>query len=239
MTARTRLRLARLKRLCKALVGRDLFVREQISISRTRYGSEYGGWWFHGDLLGPGSLVYCFGVGDDISFDLSLIERFGLRVHAFDPTPRSIAWVNRQQLPDGFLFHPIGLAEFDGEAEFLLPNDAAHVSYSMHRTDGARREQLPEVARAEVRRLTSIMRMLGHDRIDLLKIDIEGAEYAVIRDMLDSHIAVRQILVEFHHSYRGHTVRETRDTIRRLNSMGYRIFAVSAIGRECSFIRET
>ena len=31
---------------------------------------------------------------------------------------------------------------------------------------------------------------LGHDRIDLLKMDIEGAEYEVIRDVVESGVDV-------------------------------------------------
>ena len=30
-------------------------------------------------------MVYSFGVGQDISWDLAMIERFGVTVHAFDP----------------------------------------------------------------------------------------------------------------------------------------------------------
>lgn len=37
------------------------------------------------------------------------------------------------------------------------------------------------------------------DRIDLLKIDIEGFEYGVLDDLLAAHLNVRQICVEFHH----------------------------------------
>ena len=41
------------------------------------------------------------------------------------------------------------------------------------------------------------MRELGHDAIDLLKIDIEGAEYEVLSDLVASRIPVRAICVEF------------------------------------------
>jgi len=32
------------------------------------------------------SVVYSFGVGDSVGWDLEMIERFGATVHAFDPT---------------------------------------------------------------------------------------------------------------------------------------------------------
>ena len=54
----------------------------------------------------------------------------------------------------------------------------------------------------KVRRLKSIKEMLGHhDRvIGVLKIDIEGTEWAVLEDMLQTGVTskVRQFLVEWH-----------------------------------------
>ena len=38
-----------------------------------------------------------------------------------------------------------------------------------------------------------IMAKLGHSSLDILKIDIEGAEYDVIEDMLSSGIRPRQV----------------------------------------------
>ena len=44
------------------------------------------------------------------------------------------------------------------------------------------------------------MKQNGHDRIDLLKIDIEGAEYDVLDHLLSHKLRVKQVLVEFHHN---------------------------------------
>ena len=52
-------------------------------------GSDYGGWITPMHLLNSTSICYCAGVGEDITFDLGLIERFGCHVFAFDPTPRA------------------------------------------------------------------------------------------------------------------------------------------------------
>ena len=39
-----------------------------------RYGSLNGGWLLPSELITPNWLVYDFGVGDDISFDIALVE---------------------------------------------------------------------------------------------------------------------------------------------------------------------
>jgi hypothetical protein len=77
---------------------------------------------------------------------------------------------------------------------------------------------------------------LRHTQIDLLKMDIEGAEYAVIEDLLASRIFVKQLLVEFHHRWKEISVSKTAAAIRSLNFMGYRIFAVSPSGEEYGFL---
>ena len=42
------------------------------------------------------------------------------------------------------------------------------------------------------------MKSNGHSHLDLLKIDIEGAEYEVLNYLINKSISVTQILVEFH-----------------------------------------
>jgi FkbM family methyltransferase len=182
------------------------------------------------------SVVYSFGVGDDISFDCSVIDRFGVTVHAFDPTPRSVAWVAEQDLPPHFEFHALGIADFDGEAEFQPPAHPSHLSYSIEMPSAATVARRTGSVLATVRRLATIMEMLGHQEIDLLKMDVEGAEYRVIRDLLRNGIRPRQILVEFHHGHRRHTVGETKNAIRSLNAAGYKIFSISSSGREYSLL---
>ena len=220
------------KRLTKVLLGRDLLQGAQIARPTERHGSVYGGWVVCPQALDQNSIVYSFGVGTDVSFDLSLIEQYGVTVFAFDPTPRSIAWVQAQELPAQFRFHEIGIAHIDGMAHFVPPERPDHVSFSLleDRANG-------NAIEARVHRLNTIAQMLGHKRIDILKMDIEGAEYAVIADLLHASVTINQILVEFHHGVQGLSVHQTREAITTLNHLGYRIFSISPNGREYSFIR--
>ena len=76
--------------LWQRLVRGDMVPQAPGSI--TRYGSDSGGWLLPSAMIGPDWLVYDFGVGDDISFDIALVEGHGCTIHAFDPTPESVAY---------------------------------------------------------------------------------------------------------------------------------------------------
>ena len=212
--------------------GRVPGILPDISVESVAMGTEYGESYVSLRGLGSASIAYSFGVGEDVSFDLGLIERTGLTVHAFDPTPRSIAWVARQTLPPQFVMHGVGLAAFDGMARFRPPENPAHVSHTL-----LERERTEHAAiEVPVRRVGTLMRELGHSRIDVLKMDIEGAEYEVIDDIVESNVTIDQMLIEFHHHLPGVPISRTRRAVDAVRSGGYRIFNVSESGRHFSFL---
>lgn len=216
----------------RQLIGTDLPHRIQVQCERITLGQSGCDWCVCPNRIHPGDIVYSFGIGHDISFDTALIERFNVPIHAFDPTPRAIAWARTQTLPPKFQLHEWGLAHFDGELEFHPPTNPKHVSYS------AVHQKLPWQTpfKGKVYRLRTILRMLGHSRIDILKMDVEGLEYDIIDDILMSDIPIGQFLIEFHHGRTPHSLARTRRTIEKLNSKNFRVFNISQSGQEYSFL---
>lgn len=198
-----------------------------------RCGSDYGGWVILPEYIQPSSVIYSFGVGEDVSFDVELIDRFGVNVFAFDPTPRSLEWVAEQGLHDKFKMHPYGIAAFNGEASFNPPENPKHVSHTIL----DRPSTSAKAIKVNMRRLSTIMKDLGHTGLDVLKMDIEGAEYDVIDDILASQIPVTQLLIEFHHRFPGVGRLKTRRAIKKLQVAGYMIFSISPTFEEFCFVR--
>jgi FkbM family methyltransferase len=184
-----------------------------------RIGSDYGGYFVDSSLIPPDPVVYSLGVGEDISFDLSLIEQYGCTVYAFDPTPKVKNWIESQRLPAHFCFQEIGMADFDGETDFYLPPKPDFISHSMMRA----RQYSQDSIRVPVTKLSTAMGRLRHSRIDILKMDIEGAEYAVVNDLIKDHIEVGQILVEFHHRLSSVGIAKTRAVLSALDDYGLKI----------------
>src|SRR3954453_17394505 len=88
-----------------------------------------------------------------------------------------------------------------------------------------------------VRQYDSILAMLKLDRVDVLKLDVEGSEYDVIPHILTSPIRPVQLLIEFHHRIHNIHVSDTRGAVRMISAAAFSLFAVSPSGQEMSFIR--
>lgn len=214
------------------MVGCDLYYGRQRPVPLCHLGNRGADWSLYIDPLGASSVVYSCGVGTDISFEIGLTELTGAVVHAFDPTPRAMQWLATQTVPENFVFHAFGVAAFDGTATFAPPDNPAHVSFTMLPREGG--DQIV----APVYQLSTIAKQLGHDRIDLLKMDIEGAEYEVLQDCLANGPPIRQLLVEFHHRWADVPLERTREAIRLLNTNNFKLINVSPTGTEYAFLHD-
>ena len=205
-------------------------IPKEISTSKL-YGGDHG-WVVDCSRLNSESIVYSVGVGSNIDFDLALIEEIGLDVYAFDPTPRSIEWVKKQSLPEKFKFLPLGLGSNDGEMEFFPPSRESSTHFSPVDRYSDKNVQ---TIKAPVKTLKSICKELNHRVVDLLKMDIEGAEYEVIDTLQQQDIAINQILIEFHHMYKGISLKDTLQAIDKLRELNFELFNISQRTYEFSF----
>lgn len=185
--------------------------------SLVRLGTPYGGWIIpERSQLNPESICYLAGAGEDISFDCALVNRFNCSVRIMDPTPRAVDHfqrlkesvlagrkfpVNNSQeefyelLPpqlEKVTFIPAGLSNRDEQLKFFFPRNPEHVSCSTENL-----QDTEKYFSAQCYRLSTIMSLQGDRRLDLLKMDIEGAEYSVIRDLIDSNLIPSLLLIEF------------------------------------------
>jgi FkbM family methyltransferase len=207
----------------------------QVRCCLEKIGTDYGGYALDASRITKDAVVYSLGVGSDISFDLALIQKLGVTVHAFDPTPKVKDWLATQKLPQEFQFLDIGISDFDGDGVFYLPPRQDYISHSLIRARQYSRESI----RVHFIRLGTAMKRLGHERIDLLKMDIEGAEYAVIADLVKEKIHVSQILVEFHHRLSSIGTKRTRRALSLLESLGLKICYVCPRMEVFTLIRDS
>lgn len=210
MTPRDFVHRARLKTLAATL---PTLLRPRQREDMERLGDGLCGWWVPASLLGPDSVCYLAGAGEDITFDIALMRRFGCEVVSLDPTPRAIEHVRKHAPAQGYHFRPVGLGGKDRVERFYAPANPDHVSHSI-----ANLQDTPDYFEGQLRTPQSVMSQMGHNRIDLLKMDIEGAEYEVFDFLLESALRPTVICVEFDQPA---PVRRTLEYVSRLRRAGY------------------
>ena len=207
-----RLRLLRYELFYKLLVRRDV---ELVSLGNASGGCR---WTICPQGLSAESVVYSAGVGGDISFEHELARRFHCSVMLCDPSPTG---ARTMELPENqisqFRFYRIALTGQSGTMYLAAPLKQEGDWWA---APGSSNGTI-EVPCAD---LLTWMKQNGHDHIDLLKLDIEASEYAVIDSLLEQRIAVRQLCVEFHHGIvPGIRRTQTIRVIVKLILHGYRL----------------
>lgn len=192
-------------------------------------GTDYGGHIVDVSSLSSDSNIYTLGAGLDISFEEELIHRTGCHIHVYDPTPRSIAWLTERfkspkspnPLGTHITIHPFGIWSENRMMRFYAPQNPQNVSHSLTNLQGS--EEYIEV---ECINLKTAITMNGHDKIDILKLNVEGAEYAILNSAFDDGIKPKMILMVYDEI---HTQGDKDATLRlkqiasRIESLGYKV----------------
>lgn len=221
------------KLFLKRISGKELWLKPEVQVGVRQSDS----WKYIPELLGKESIVYSLGVGDLIDFDLDLINDHGVTVHAFDPTPFAEEWVASQSLPEEFVFHAWAAAGEDGSLRLYRRVSTRGKASQVMWTAGSDAGDTDDFIDAPAYTIRTIMDKLGHEDVDLLKIDVEGAEYDILDSLQDVEFLPKQLLVEFHHRFPGIGKQRTAESIAALRGLGYKIFAISETGREICFVQ--
>jgi FkbM family methyltransferase len=188
-----------------------------INLKLEKLGSDYGGWIIPSQLINERSICYLVGAGEDISFDVEVASRFHCRVYIFDPTPKAKvhfemlvnsaitgtpfhinnnpahAYKINKEVTTHLKFYGIGIWTEKNILKFFSPQDDTHISHSISNL-----QQTNSYFEAQVERLSDIMHINHHERLDIVKLDIEGAEYEVIDSILQDNLFINVLCVEFH-----------------------------------------
>lgn len=212
-----------------------------------RLGTNYGGWIIpNNNSLNEESIVYSCGVGEDISFDIKLQNLYNCNIFLIDPTKKSIKHFNefkkycedknfkftggiqpdyyeniKNDNPsiDKFTYLDIGVWSKKDKLKFYKQSNSNYVSQSL--INGMFTKNYDIV---NVDSLKNIMEMNNHTHIDLLKLDIEGAEIEVLKQMLRDKIFPKYLCIEFDLLInRKDRNNETQRIVNMLIKTGYKI----------------
>ncbi len=138
-------------------------------------------------------IIYSFGIGTDISFDLAATQKFEVPIFMYDPTPKVSEYMRKFSNYKNFIFTNEGIFSEEKTIKFYLSNVKNKVNSSIYPIHG---KQGP-YEYVKCRTLSEFMKINNHDRIDILKMDIEGAAVDVLEDMIqNTNIRPNQIVTE-------------------------------------------
>jgi len=224
--------LDKLKKLKAVVKGRDFFYNITINIKAEKLGNKSEGWWIYPDIIKDKKpIVFSFGLGENISFDMSIMQKYNAKVYGFDPTPKALKYVKSIDTGDNFILQEYAVSNSDEHITFNLPENENHVSGSILDINSTK------TITVEAKRIQAILQELNikSNEIDILKMDIEGAEYNVIEDMLNCQIFPKQVLIEYHHFFDTISNEQTKENILLLLKNNYELFYIEAYNY--SFIR--
>lgn len=157
--------------------------------NKVRAGDQLdGGWWIcQGNHVRPDCVVYSFGIRDNFSFDHYMVHQHQCVVHGFDPSPDGLASMAAYELNGTAAYHSYGLGSTDGtfgpgKVPFRWPG----LGYLAD----------TNTKPWELKRLPTIMRELQTTKLTILKVDVEGAEWDMLPDLI--HADWEEAYMELH-----------------------------------------
>lgn len=204
-------------------------------------GNDYGFMIIPKNSIHQDSAILSFGVGEDIEAEIDLIKQYNCTIQLYDPTDISIQYIakvkqellakNEQFIADKIIFNAAALWKEVGTVKFFKPKEANFVSHSINNIDAT-----GNYVEVPAETIQSIMQKLNLTKVDYIKMDIEGAEYEVLENMLADKINFKAIYLEYHYN-RNHSVfqdiRNIRQSLDSLAKLGYKVIYCSRFRYYC------
>ena len=178
--------------------------------------------------LSSSSVVIDAGCSYQADFSVCLIGRHGVRSFGVDPTRKHRQALKRleAEYPGRFQHLSCAIAASDGTLTFHESRDNESGSLFTDHVNVLR----DETTSYDVEALTlgTLLRRVGVESVDILKLDLEGAEYDLFERLTPEELRpFRQVFVEFHHHAVGHFGEaDTRRLVARVAGFGFRTFSV-------------
>lgn len=193
-------------------------------------GTGYGGWTIPVELVRPDWTCWCVGAGGDISFDLALLDR-GATVRSFEPAPSYVEHAREQAAGrERFTAQQVAIATEDGPLRLQVSHHEGSSSVSSANLYDTENSFIEVPGRT----LASLKDELGDARVDLLKLDIEGAEYDVMRGVDLRALGVSVFSTQLHHTG---SVADARALIAAVKAQGYAAVACRPVVK-LTFVRD-
>lgn len=207
--------------------------RELKRIARQRRLEELGltyvhpNFLYHSDLKSEGVAVDA-GCSYEADFSQYMIQEHGLKAYGVDPTRKHRPALEKLEAHyKGHFTHlPLAISAQSGTLTFH--ESAENESGSL--LDEHVNVQQDQITSYEVESVTlkDLSERVGIDRIEILKLDLEGAEYALLEAVSAEELSpFKQVFIEFHHhAIPEYGIEDTARLVKRIESFGYKSYSL-------------
>jgi FkbM family methyltransferase len=182
---------------------------------------------FLGDYISEDSTILDCGVNHG-DFSLSVSKKWHCKIYGLEPDPRLFTVLPKIE---ECTFYKFALADRCGNMKLNLGNSLCSSLYYKEHEES-------EKVNVETITLQAFCTLNNIDKIDLLKLDIEGAELSVLSNIEDEWVVanVIQITVEFHEFLDQSIVFQIRGIISKLKKLGFYYFPFSRTFGDILFV---
>ena len=191
--------------------------------------------------LTPSSTVIDAGCGYEADFSVAMIEGYGAKAIAVDPTLKHRPALKKltEKYKGRFEHLPFAISISNGTLNFHEPK--TYESGSIFSDHGNMKRDDFSIYEVTAINLKSLLDHIDIDQIDILKLDIEGAEYEFLEEIArDDLLAFKQLFIEFHHhAVKRYTQTDTRRLTEKVCGYGFESYSLddhnylfSRVGRQ-------
>jgi len=176
------------------------------------------------------TVVVDVGCADDPDFSLFMMSTFNVKAYAVDPTRKHFDALKKvESSHEGQFKHlPLAVANESGTLTFHESRNNASGSLLSNHTNITNDETVSYEVEAVT--VPELLKRIGAEKIDFLKLDLEGIEYHLLKSASsDDFQCVDQLFVEFHH----HCIPEfsksdTKRLADRVKGFGFQCFSLDS-----------
>ena len=161
---------------------------------------------FISDYLNPDSIVVDLGAGKG-EFTKFITNKFGSKIYAVEPVPELFDKISSSPL---IIKDRCCISDKNGFRELnIIPNCCPTMHKSLDQTRVSRK------IKVKVKNFKNFLDQYNINRVDLLKIDIEGEEFNLLKNIDEKTLdRIHQITVEFH-DFLWPELEKTADEIKK------------------------
>jgi FkbM family methyltransferase len=178
--------------------------------------------------LSANSVVIDAGCSYEADFSVYMMEQHGARAYGVDPTRKHRAALQalENRYRGRFVHLPFAITADDGTLTFHESTTNESGSVLVDHVNVRNDETIPYPVTAIS--LKSLMKHVDADAVDMLKLDLEGAEYELLATVEKADLApFRQVFIEFHHHAIGQfNEADTRRLVERIRGFGFSCFSL-------------